>query len=193
MPHPKNTLILILSVLFLAAVGCKNNTKATDENDSASPDPLENMQGEAISEEQHNYPPEPLEVTTDTSFTIENKKYGYTSVQKTIDTSMVVFVRKVMGKMVKDVYLDFEYTIEPTGEAYKGGEFKITKHNFASEFTEDFINHSVLHKMEFLGYNEYSKEYEYKFYITKPDTDYSYIIYFFINNMGETKFHVDDE
>ena len=190
--HKINTLAALLLLVFLLfAVGCKNNTKSVNENDSLT-NPLENMEGEEISEVQHNYPPKSLEIKTDTVFKIDNKKYGYTSTQKTIDTSMVVFVHKAMGKTVKDVYLDFEYSIKPTGQDYKGGEFIISKHSFKEEFTEDYLNHAILHKMEFLGFNEYSKEYEYKFTITQPDTDYSYIIYYFINNAGETKFHVDD-
>ena len=189
--HIKNTLAILLIVVLLASVGCKNDTKKDTSKDSAT-DPLENMQGEEIAEVQHNYPPEPVELITDTVFKIDNKKYGYQSTQKTIDSSMVVFVHKAMGKTVKDVYLDFEYSLKPTGQDYKGGEFKISKHTFKEEFTEDYLNHSILHKMEFLGFNDYSKEYEYKFIITQPDTDYSYTIYYFINNLGETKFHVDD-
>lgn len=191
MQYTQNTLAALLLVILLAAIGCKNTTKSDDKTDSAT-DPLENMQGEAVEQEQHNFPPEPVELITDTAFEIDNKKYGYQSTQKTIDTSMVVFIHKAMGKTVKDVYLDFEYSLKPTGQDYKGGEFNISKHTFKEEFTEDYINHSILHKMEFLGFNEYSSEYEYKFIITQPDTDYSYTIYYFINNKGKTKFHVDD-
>lgn len=190
--HTKNALTTLLLVLLVLSVACKNNTKNADETADSATDPLENMAGEEISEEQHNFPPEPLEIKTDTAFKIDDKEYGYKSTQKTIDTSMVVFVHKAMGKTVKDVYLDFVYTLKPTGEDYSGGEFTISKHTFKNEFTKEYINHSILHKMEFLGFNEYNKEYEYKFVITQPDTDYSYIIYYFINNKGETKFHIDD-
>lgn len=192
MQYFKNSIMTVILATLLVTVGCKNSTKSINENADSLSDPLENMQGEEISEVQHNFPPEPIELKTDTSFSIDNKKYGYQSTQKTIDSSMVVFVHKAMGKTVKDVYLDFEYSIKPTGKEYNGGEFKITKHIFKDEFNDDYINHSILHKMEFLGYNLYSNEYEYKFHITQPDTDYSYVIYYFINNKGETKFHVDD-
>lgn len=187
-----NTVILFAIGLVLAVASCKN-TNVSDKDADSSTNPLEGMQGEALTEEQHNFPEEPVEITTDTVFKIDNKKYGYKSVQKTIDTSMVVFMHKVQGKLVKNVYLDFVYTIQPTGQDYKGGEFTISKQFFKEEFTDDYINHSILHKMEFLGFNENSKEYEYKFVITQPDTDYSYLIYFFINNLGETKYIIDDE
>ncbi len=192
MQYFKHGIITLVLALLLVVMGCKNSTQTTDDNKDSLSDPLKNMQGEEVIAVQHNFPPTPLEIKIDTSFSIDNKKYGYQSVQKTIDTSMVVFVHKAMGKTVKDVYFDFEYHIKPTGKGYKGGAFILTKHTFKEEFTEDFINHSILHKMEFLGYNIYSNEYEYKFYITQPDTDYSYIIYYFINNKGETNFHVDD-
>ncbi|MFX3625987.1 MAG: DUF4738 domain-containing protein [bacterium] len=181
-----------LLTVMLVTVSCKNNTKnAVNDTDSLT-DPLENMQGEVVEEIQHNFPEKPFEKETDTTFSIDNKKYGYQLTQKTIDTSMVVFIHNAMGKRVKDVYLDFEYTLKPTGQDYKGSSFKLTKHSFQKEFTKDFINHAVLHDLAFMGFNNYSKEYEFKFSITQPDTDLSYVIYYFINNKGETKFLVDD-
>jgi hypothetical protein len=183
--------VAILLLGLLVASACKNKTQQENNQDSLT-NPLENMQGEAIEEIQHNFPEEPFEKKTDTTFSIDNKKYGYELIQKTIDTSMVVFIHNAMGKRVKDVYLDFEYTLKPKGQDYKGNSFKLTKHSFQKEFTEDFINHAVLHDLAFMGFNDYSKEYEFKFSITQPDTDLSYVIYYFINNKGETKFLVDD-
>ena len=92
----------------------------------------------------------------------------------------------------KDVYLDFEYTLKPNAAEYTGGEKLITKHTFTKDFNEDFINHAVLYDMQFLGFNDLSKEYELKFIITKPDTDFSYVIYYFINLKGETVYEIDD-
>lgn len=177
-------------IVLGAIAGCKNNTKQEVATDSLPPMIEEKAQPTA--EVQHNFPEQPVNIVKDTTVAIGNKKYSIITTKKTIDTSMVVFVHQAQGKVIKDVYLDFEYTLKPNAAEYTGGEKLITKHTFTKDFNEDFINHAVLYDMQFLGFNDLSKEYELKFIITKPDTDFSYVIYYFINLKGETVYEIDD-
>ena len=190
MQQTKTVLIMATLIVLGAIAGCKNNTKQEVATDSLPPMIEENAQ--ATAEVQHNFPEQPVNIVKDTTVAIGNKKYSIVTTKKTIDTSMVVFVHQAQGKVIKDVYLDFEYTLKPNAAEYSGGEKLITKHTFTKDFNEDFINHAVLYDMQFLGFNDLSKEYELKFIITKPDTDFSYVIYYFINLKGETVYEIDD-
>lgn len=190
MQHKKTVLIVATLIVLGAITSCKNNTKQEVTTDSLPPLIEENAQ--ATAEVQHNFPEKSVNIVKDTTVVINNKKYGIVTTQKTIDTSMVVYVHQTQGKVIKDVYLDFQYTLKPNAAEYTGGEKLITKHTFTKDFNEDFINNAVLYDMQFLGFNDLSKEYELKFIITKPDTDFSYVIYYFINLKGETIYEIDD-
>lgn len=190
MQHAKTVLIMATLIVLATITGCKNNTKQEVTADSLPPLIEENSQ--ATNEVQHNFPEQPVNIVKDTTVVIDKKKYSIKTTQKTIDTSMVVFVHQAQGKVIKDVYLDFEYTIKPNAAEYTGDEKLITKHTFTKDFNEDFINNAVLYDMQFLGFNDLSKEYELKFIITKPDTDFSYVIYYFINLKGEVVYEIDD-
>lgn len=190
MQHAKTVLIMATLIVLATITGCKNNTKQEVTADSLPPLIEENSQ--ATNEVQHNFPEKPINLVKDTTVVIDKKKYSIKTTQKTIDTSMVVFVHQAQGKVIKDVYLDFEYTIKPNAAEYTGDEKLITKHTFTKDFNEDFINNAVLYDMQFLGFNDLSKEYELKFIITKPDTDFSYVIYYFINLKGEVVYEIDD-
>ncbi len=179
---------LYISLLLLAFAACKNNTQTVQTADTASNDSA----ASAPAIKQHNFPEAPVRESRDTSFKLNGKTYGVKLQKNTIDTSLVVFTRKAMGKMIKNVYYDFEYFLTPKGTDYKGGEVKVTKHNFREEFNDDFFNYSVLYDMNFEGYNEVNKEYEFTFMINKPDTENTFKIYFFINNKGETHYEVED-
>lgn len=190
MQHAKTVLIMATLIVLATITGCKNNTKQEVTADSLPPLIEENSQ--ATNEVQHNFPEQSVNIVKDTTVVIDKKKYSIKTTQKTIDTSMVVFVHQAQGKVIKDVYLDFEYTIKPNAAEYTGDEKLITKHTFTKDFNEDFINNAVLYDMQFLGFNDLSKEYELKFIITKPDTDFSYVIYYFINLKGEVVYEIDD-
>lgn len=190
MQHAKTVLIMATLIVLATITGCKNNTKQEVTADSLPPLIEENSQ--ATNEVQHNFPEQPVNIVKDTTVVIDKKKYSIKTTQKTIDTSMVVFVHQAQGKVIKDVYLDFEYTIKPNAAEYTGDEKLITKHTFTKDFNEDFINNAVLYDMQFLGFNDLSKEYELKFIITKPDTDFSYVIYYFINLKGEVVYEIND-
>lgn len=189
--QPQKTVLIIAALLVLGTItSCKNTTKQEVQADSLPP--LIEEMDEAGTEVQHNFPEQPINIVKDTSILFNNKQYGLQTTQKTIDTSMVVFVHKAQGKVIKDVYLDFEYTLKPSAAEYTGDTKVITKHTFTTEFNDDFLNHAVLYDMQFLGFNDLSKEYEFKFLITKPDTDITYIIYYFINLKGEVVYEIDD-
>jgi hypothetical protein len=182
----KKLLLLSFSVVVIAA--CKNTAQNADTTDSVAKDTT--PQGPA--ETQHNFPESPVNITKDTSFTIKGQTYKVSLTQKTIDTSMVVFARKAMGKAIKDVYFDFEYIITPKSNAYKGAEVKITKRNLENQFNNEFLDYAILHELNFMDYSEVNKEYEFSGYITKPDTDNAFKVYFFINNKGELHNEVED-
>lgn len=179
---------LYIGIMLLALGACKNNTQSTQAADSTTNDSAPS----APAMVQHNFPETPVRDSKDTTFKINGKTYGVKLQKNTVDTSLVVFTRKAMGKMIKDVYYDFEYFLTPKGPDYKGGEIKVTKHNFREEFNDDFFNYAVLYDMNFEGYNEVNKEYEFTFMINKPDTENTFKIYFFINNKGETHYEVED-
>lgn len=182
----KKLLLFSFSVVVIAA--CKNTTQSTTTDDSAAKDTT--PQEPTVL--QHNFPETPINQSKDTVFLIAGKKYSVTLTKKTIDTSMVVFARKAMGKPIKDVYFDFEYLISPTGPAYKGGNIKVTKQTLAEEFNNEFLDYAVLYELGFMDYSEVNKEFEFSGMITKPDTENTFKVYFFINNKGETHYEVED-
>lgn len=179
---------LYIGLMLLALGACKNNTQSTQAADTTTKDSVPLGQAEV----KHYFPETPVRDSKDTAFKLNGKTYRVKLQKNTIDDSMVVFPRMAMGKKIKDVYYNFEYILTPQATDYKGGEIKVTKYNFRDEFNDEFFNFSILYEMNFEGYNEINKEYEFTFMINKPDTESTFKIYFFINNKGETHYEVED-
>jgi hypothetical protein len=182
----KKLLLFSFSVVVIAA--CKNTTQSTTTDDSAAKDTT--PQEPAVT--QHFFPEDAVNITTDTTFTIKGQTYKVSLTKKTINDSMVEFYRKAMGKYIKDMYRNFEYIITPKSNVYKGGEIKITKQNLEDQFNKEFLDYAILHELNFMDYSEVNKEFEFSGYITKPDTDNAFKVYFFINNKGEVHNEVED-
>lgn len=187
--------VLLVFIIVLAATSCKNKVQAGNENDTAKVEDTASAVAE-MDMVQHNFPEKPEKIVSDTSFKIGKATYGCNIVKKTVDTSLVVFIGKVRDKkdnrLVKNVYMDYEYYITPKGPGYKGGQLIINKATFKKEFNEDFYNNSVLFKAEFVGFVESLNEFQLRFTITKPDTDFTYIIDYYVNNNGEVFYEILD-
>lgn len=175
--------------LLALAVSCKNNKQAGDDNDTHSTDSGNSAQSDVV---EHYFPEKPTELITDTTIEEDNTNYKLSIVQKTIDTSLVVFQRKGAGKVHRNIYYDFEYDISITGKGLKTTPVKVTKHSIPEgEFDVDFINNSILHDLNYIGFQ--NNMFSFTFMLTKPDTDLRYRLFYYIPKSGKPYFEVDDE
>jgi hypothetical protein len=180
----------IAAALVMAiTVSCKNNNRSGSGNDTTEKDSSVEGQNDLV---EHYYPEKPQVITTDTTIEEEDATYKLSITQKTIDTSLVVFQRKGAGKVHRNIYYDFEYTISITGKGVTIPPVKVTKQSIpAEEFDTDYINHSILHDLTYVGMEQ--EMFTFTFMLTKPDTDLRYRLFYHIPKKGKPSFIVDDE
>lgn len=178
--------------LFITLSSCKNKAPKQEENadtlqvaDSAPTAGLPQTV-------EHYFPAKPEANTKDTTFKAQGKKMKVTVSQKTIDSGRLVIEHKVGGRVMRDIFYNYEYTIQCSGSDFNTNKITLTKDVFKGEFNDEFFIYSILYKGIFENYNETTGEFEFKFFINKPDTDNTYYINYFVNKKGETRFEVED-